>query len=366
MFLHGDGFHNSHFGSSHFVQTSGCLHAWRVLLFHFCTPLRRRLMPRRGCSRVVAGDPWASTSRCAVAQGVSRSWSGPKATISEQEREQEADREGKFWVENRRGPPQVSPAAQDRVLQTAVNALGDDDSPEAKMLRDALKKAQQEVTTAPVGVRLDACAQFMERAKNRLLKADEALRKAQRCKLEQELKGGRAEVGGASSRGFRAGARTTSSRGRSFESEEVGVRIAGPSGCLRGEQTRQWEGVEELRRLRREVEDFRRSWNEAKTSEFVNRIGNSKINESFCPYGISDRCKRPQAQMCGIHGSLMVWADRSCRYGLCGIGVGEASNPGPSSNECGRLTTLSEEAAAPDSGFSECHTVGVSSARERH
>ena len=60
------------------------------------------------------------------------------------------------------------------------------------MLRDALKKAQQEVTTAPVGVRLDACPQFVERAKNRLLKADEALRKAQdeRCKLEQELREG--------------------------------------------------------------------------------------------------------------------------------------------------------------------------------
>ena len=69
--------------------------------------------------------------------------------------------------EVRRGPPQVSPAAQERVvrLQTAVDALGDDNSPEPKMLRDALKKAQQEATTAPVGVRLDACAQFVERAR---------------------------------------------------------------------------------------------------------------------------------------------------------------------------------------------------------
>ena len=64
-------------------------------------------------------------------------------------------------------------------LQTAVDTLGDDNSPEAKMLRDALKKAQQEATMAPVGVRLDACAQFVERARNRLSRADEALRKAQ-------------------------------------------------------------------------------------------------------------------------------------------------------------------------------------------
>ena len=56
--------------------------------------------------------------------------------------------------EVRRRPPQVSPAAQERVvrLQTAVDALGDDNSPEAKMLRDALKKAQQEATTV-----LSAC-----------------------------------------------------------------------------------------------------------------------------------------------------------------------------------------------------------------
>ena len=49
-----------------------------------------------------------------------------------------------------------------------------------------------------------------------------------------------------------------------------------------------WEGVEELRRSRGgglsmfpvRSQDFR----------VVNRIGNSRINESFCPYGISDRC----------------------------------------------------------------------------
>ena len=82
--------------------------------------------------------------------------------------------------EVRRGPPQVSPVAQERVvrLQTAVDALGDDNSPEA--------------TLAPVGVRLDACAQFVERARNRLSRADEELRKAQdeRVRLEQELRDG--------------------------------------------------------------------------------------------------------------------------------------------------------------------------------
>ena len=56
------------------------------------------------------------------------------------------------FPEVRRGPPQVSPLAQERVvrLQTALDALGDDNSPEAKMLRDALKKAQQEATMCPI------------------------------------------------------------------------------------------------------------------------------------------------------------------------------------------------------------------------
>ena len=51
------------------------------------------------------------------------------------------------------------PVVQERVVrsQTAVVALGDDNSPEAKMLRDILKKAQ----------RLDVSARFHERAKNK-------------------------------------------------------------------------------------------------------------------------------------------------------------------------------------------------------
>ena len=254
--------------------------------------------------------------------------------------------------ENRRGPPQVSPAAQDRVLrlQTAVNALGDDDSPEAKMLRDALKKAQQEVTTAPVGVRLDACAQFVERAKNRLFKADEALRKAQdeRCKLEQELREGQQRLEELRAEAFeqvRAPPAAPAAGDEVSNLKKLVSELRGQVAVLEENRHNNWErcrGVEEVASrgggpstFPERSQDFR----------VVNRIGNSRINESFCPYGISDRCKRRQAQMCRIHGSLMVWADRSCRYGLRGIRVGEASNPGPSSNEYGRFTALSEEAA---------------------
>ena len=81
-----------------------------------------------------------------------------------------------------------------------MDALGDDHSPEAKMLRDVLKKAQQ-------------CAQFVERARNRLSRAVEALRKAQdeRVRLELEWRDGEQRLE-APSGGFRA-AHTTGGPG---------------------------------------------------------------------------------------------------------------------------------------------------------
>ena len=80
----------------------------------------------------------------------------------------------------RRGPPEVSTAVQDKVarLRAAVDAMSNDDSPEARTLREGLKKGQQEATAAPVGLRLDACARFIDRARQRLNTAEEAVRQA--------------------------------------------------------------------------------------------------------------------------------------------------------------------------------------------
>ena len=172
-----------------------------VLLFLFCTPLTRRVMPRRGWSTLEVAAGWLQVIRgprppAGQWPKASRAHGqGQKPQISSKKENKRQTEPNVSGSESRRGPPpRVSPAAQDQVvrLQTAVNALGDDNSPEAKMLRDTLKKAQQEATAAPVGVRLDACAQFVERAKNRLLKADKALRKAQdeRAKMEQKLREG--------------------------------------------------------------------------------------------------------------------------------------------------------------------------------
>ena len=80
---------------------------------------------------------------------------GEKPPVSSK-KEQEADRAGSSGFGE---PPRPTTSLSHRRvlrLQTALNALGDDNNPEAKVLCDALKKAQQEVTTAPVGVQFDA------------------------------------------------------------------------------------------------------------------------------------------------------------------------------------------------------------------
>ena len=58
-------------------------------------------------------------------------------------------------------------------LEVAIAALGEFPDPSVlKALQDALKKAQEGASVPPVGVRLDSCAQFVERARRRLAKAE--------------------------------------------------------------------------------------------------------------------------------------------------------------------------------------------------
>ena len=76
-------------------------------------------------------------------------------------------------------------------LQSAVDAVGDDNSSEAKMLRDVLKKAQQEATSAPNLSREPGtgCPKPTKRCGK--LKTS-----------EPTLEGWRTAIGGASSGGF--------------------------------------------------------------------------------------------------------------------------------------------------------------------
>ena len=113
--------------------------------------------------RMIAGDPWPATSRSKMAQ------KDRPQNVNKKEANKGSSQPQAPVPEIRRGPPPISPAAQERVVRLWPRCC-----------------------VVPVGVRFDTCAQFVERARNRLSRADEALRKAQdeRVRLEQELQDG--------------------------------------------------------------------------------------------------------------------------------------------------------------------------------
>ena len=77
-------------------------------------------------------------------------------------------------------------------LEKAIEILGEE-SPQAQGLIAALKQARERAVVPPIGVRLDSCQAFVERARKRLTVAEEEVTKALRTKrtrefeLEQEL-----------------------------------------------------------------------------------------------------------------------------------------------------------------------------------
>ena len=62
-------------------------------------------------------------------------------------------------------------------LEAAIDLLGPS-SVHAKPLHMALKAAQQRSKVGPIQERLDSCRQFIERAKKRVLRADEVIARA--------------------------------------------------------------------------------------------------------------------------------------------------------------------------------------------
>ena len=85
----------------------------------------------------------------------------------------------------RLSPSEVVSKAAAKVsrLEAALAALEDTDDadgPEATALKEALKKARAQATPANPGRRLDECQQYVERARRRLEKAQEAVVEAQR------------------------------------------------------------------------------------------------------------------------------------------------------------------------------------------
>ena len=102
----------------------------------------------------------------------------------------------------------------------------------------------------------------------------EALRKAQdeRCKLEQELREGQQrleELRAEASEQVREPPAAPAAGDEVSNLKKLVSELRGQVAVLEENRIDNWEGVEELRRLRREVENFRR---EAKTSELSTEL----------------------------------------------------------------------------------------------
>ena len=71
-------------------------------------------------------------------------------------------------------------------LEKAIEILGEE-SPQAQGLIAALKQARERAVVPPIGVRLDSCQAFVERARKRLTVAEEEVTKALRTKSTREF-----------------------------------------------------------------------------------------------------------------------------------------------------------------------------------
>ena len=128
-------------------------------------------------------------------------------------------------LESRRTPDELVADNQAQIdrLERAIAVLGEN-STEAAGLVASLKKLRAQ-SVQPVGVRLDACQQFVERARKRFAAAEDAVMKALQTKsrLEFELEEGLAQVA-ASPRGSSCtteGSGSRSCRGPSDNSSSV-------------------------------------------------------------------------------------------------------------------------------------------------
>ena len=189
-----------------------------------------------------------------------------------------------------KNPDDDAAALQGRIekLEKAIEVLGAD-NPEAKGLVSALKKARaQSQSQLAIGVRLDSCRAFVERAKKRLAGAEEAVTKALSLKsaMEAELEQGLARLQSLREEAA-AQPSTTIPDPMELPDDEVSrlrARVAELESAQRAEvptelPTNTATAAEEVNRLRATVEELRReriSW----MSEVARRTDVSRGGES--------------------------------------------------------------------------------------
>ena len=193
-------------------------------------------------------------------------------------------------------------------LEASIQALGDADPATLKVLQDALAQARIAANGAPVGVRLDSCAKYVERKKRLLAKCEEDMAKLQtlRASVEEELKAGEARL--ESIRAETAVPTPTESAQSEHGSRCVPHAASHRRVATGVESVASWRSQSHGRRARR--------WGGCRRQEEVAQVRshNTSCHQRRCPVNtqLRFRCRRSRAL-----------------YGLRGCRVGEARNPGP-------------------------------------
>ena len=141
-------------------------------------------MPRRGWSSLPTPSGWYEVVRGPRPQSVqwprrqqwysSNQWSGQWPAVSESRRTPIRRR----WHRNnvpRLNPDEAKAAARTRVdrLETALAALGETESAEARGLHAALKEAQRAAQERPLAAQVEECQAFIKRSQARLARLEQ-------------------------------------------------------------------------------------------------------------------------------------------------------------------------------------------------
>ena len=200
----------------------------------------------------------------------------------------------------------VEAGARVQRLEAALTALGENDS-DAEPLKAALKQARSQARVRPMGERLDLCLQYVARVKKQVAKAEEQVRAAQEVlrQTQEKLKNGLRDLEVLRAEASEQPERCTSGDGRRTQRGDrqgaSGTTLVGtPSNIRRGCSVKESKNISRIHRVY-----LRPRWT------WKQRIR--------CHVDVDRRS------------SERSWESRviRSRYGLRGVRVGEASNPGP-------------------------------------
>ena len=274
---------------------------------------------------LVRGDSWSSSEVGGVVASSAMAFLGTRLVASSFRSVQAASS-----TAPRPNPDDVKAAARSRIerLQSALDALGETESSEARGLQAALKEAERTAKERPFAVQVEECQAFIKRSQNRLVRLEE-----ERAREQSELDA--------------AMARMAKFRAEMAQS----IPVAPPPASADVTQSAKIPDlVSELERLRARVAEMEAEREEArkKRSRSLSVLSPDLINgpdltlqERGCARPACRAAQRrsdgnsdqPREYVGPVFQSFqpvgLTAARRVVLWGARGVRVGEARNPGP-------------------------------------